>query len=292
MDVGEIFERQSYRHIFACLNTYLNSYAGDGQEISILDAGCGDGKLIMFLRGVLPELYPNFKFTFLGFDVNDHGVQEKGFLSNSIKNLVEKFPEDDWMQQISIIGSGDDWVNAGSSIDFVLSNQVLEHVKDLQHFFSEVERVLKNGGVSINLFPIGHNLVEPHLRIPFAHWIKSWDLMNLYIKIYVRARLKTHNPASVSADERAESLADYLLFNTRYRTEKQLYEISKACDLRASFRFSSEFYSGKIRSLFGMKSVTLYQSRKRATFDAISIKFLRYVSNVTLCLEKKNTYQR
>jgi SAM-dependent methyltransferase len=278
--------------MFACLNTHLNRFDGQAREISILDAGCGDGKLILFLREVLPGLYPNIKFIFLGFDVNDHGVQEKGFLSNSIKNLADKFPEDDWRAQISIIGSEDNWVYPDSSIDFVISNQVLEHVKDLQHFLSEVGRVLKDGGVSVHLFPIGHNLVEPHIRIPFVHWMRSWDLMYSYIKAYVRTGLGRYDGASDGVAKYAEQHADYLLYNTRYRTEKELYEVCKACDLRASFRFSTEFYSGKVRSLLRLKSKALYQMSGRSIFDAVAIKFLRYVSDVTLCVEKRNTYQR
>lgn len=290
--MSEIFKKQSHRHLFACLNTYLARYGQQQREVNILDAGCGNGYLVLFLREVLPEIYPNIRFKFFGFDVNDHGVQEEGFLNKTIQNLTDRFPDDDWIQNISNIRSTDNWSYPDSSIDFVISNQVIEHVKDLRHFLSEINRVLKDGGASIHLFPIGHNIVEPHIHIPFAHWISSWDLMNSYIKAYVRTGLGRYAGAADGISKYAEQHADYLLYNTRYLTEYELYELCKACDLRASFRFTTEFYSGKIRSLLGLNPKVLYLVGRRSIFDAVAIKLLRYISDVTLCLEKRNTYQR
>lgn len=287
---NDSFQRQSYRHILACINTYLNDGGDTDRVIHILDAGCGDGKLIAYFRKLLPVLHPKTNFIFMGFDVHDHGVQEKGFLSNSIKYLSEAFPLDNWEDKISIIGSGDKWVHPDSSIDFVISNQVLEHVINLPHFFSELSRVLKNGGISIHLFPTRHIIVEPHIRIPFVHWISSWDLMKSYIKSFIRTGISQYYGKSFN--NYSEQHADYLLHNTNYKTEEELYDICKSFSLRASFRYTSEFYSGKVRSILGLKSRILYKNYNRSLYDALSIKFLRYVSDVTLCIEKKNTYKR
>jgi SAM-dependent methyltransferase len=49
-----------------------------------------------------------------------------------------------------------------ASLDVVLSNHVIEHLKEIFHFFSEVSRVLRPGGIAIIGFP---NLGSWHNRI-------------------------------------------------------------------------------------------------------------------------------
>jgi len=55
----------------------------------------------------------------------------------------------------------DPWPFQNESIDCVVSNQVVEHLSDLDHYFSEASRVLKKGGIlvtSTNNLASWHNI--------------------------------------------------------------------------------------------------------------------------------------
>jgi SAM-dependent methyltransferase len=118
----------------------------------ILDFGCGNGDIILFAyyRGYdfygIENYYSNadFEAQKQAVDVN---VRDKIFSFDEIGNIP--FPN--------------------SFFDFIYSNQVLEHVADLDHAMKEIFRVLKPNGVVLNIFPTQERLIEPHVRIPLFH---------------------------------------------------------------------------------------------------------------------------
>jgi SAM-dependent methyltransferase len=63
------------------------------------------------------------------------------------------------------------------SFDFVLSHDVLEHVEDPRKSMSEIRRVLRPGGYSLNIFPVYWGASSHHLdyiiKIPGLHWLFS-----------------------------------------------------------------------------------------------------------------------
>lgn len=59
---------------------------------------------------------------------------------------------------------------ADETFDLVVSNQVMEHVNDLDFTLSEISRVLKPSGKLLTLFPTTEVIREDHCGIPFVHW--------------------------------------------------------------------------------------------------------------------------
>tara|TARA_B100001093_G_scaffold519111_1_gene606522 strand:- start:13038 stop:13769 length:732 start_codon:yes stop_codon:yes gene_type:complete len=55
------------------------------------------------------------------------------------------------------------------SFDFIVSNQVIEHVSELQSISDELFRVLKPDGEVFLLFPSKEIFWEPHILVPFFH---------------------------------------------------------------------------------------------------------------------------
>ena len=176
----------------------------------------------------------------------------------------------------------------------MISNQVLEHVSDAQKFFTEIHRVLNIGGIGIHLFPLSNYIYEGHLLLPFVHKIRSHDFMCSYISLMSSlgfGKFKQHNrETGISLNEFSEKHADYIYFFTRYLSEGEIVRIVKESGLRSSYRFSIEFYSGKLRSIIGLAPRLTYRNKGRAFFDATVVKFLRYLSVVTLVCEKRQTY--
>ena len=54
---------------------------------------------------------------------------------------------------------------------FVFSNQVVEHVADLDDVVAEVARVTASGGLGLHDWPGKWRPVEPHYGAPFVHWL-------------------------------------------------------------------------------------------------------------------------
>ena len=117
---------------------------------TVLDYGCGAGEIVeeLLLRRV----------NAFGCDVFYGGADR---LSSVRTTLLEN----DVVRRMegSVIPFGDD------SFDFVINNQVMEHVEDLDTVLAEIHRVLKPGGTVLSLFPSKEVWHEGHCGIPFLH---------------------------------------------------------------------------------------------------------------------------
>lgn len=118
-------------------------------EFSILDFGCGKGEMVSsgLERGM--KIYSADIFY---DDYSQYAVQSAGLLDSfvrEIKDGVIDFPD--------------------CFFDMVVSNQIFEHVKDLDGALSEIFRVMKPGGCMLCLFPSVDVWREGHCGIPFVH---------------------------------------------------------------------------------------------------------------------------
>lgn len=111
----------------------LKPYTIVKEEISgnVLELGCGEGRGIEM---ILPKVD-----SFLGLDKIDEVIQ----------NLTERFPGGQFMQSIfppvDILESG--------IFDFIISFQVIEHVREDRFFLEEIYRLLRPGGLAVLTTP-------------------------------------------------------------------------------------------------------------------------------------------
>lgn len=74
------------------------------------------------------------------------------------------------------------------SFDFVVNNQVMEHVPDLDGVLNEILRVLKPGGTVLSLFPDRGVWREGHCGVPFLHWFsKGGKRVRVYYATLLRS---------------------------------------------------------------------------------------------------------
>lgn len=137
--------------------------------VRILDAGCGNGDLIAMLYQHWLDYNPVELF---GFEVRDHGAREAEWLEETIGKLSSIAPGVDWSTRITSINSGDLWPFKNQAFDIIVSSQVLEHVHNHDEFFSNLASRLAVTGLSVHVFPPRQTIIEPHVRLLGAHWLK------------------------------------------------------------------------------------------------------------------------
>ena len=232
-----------------------------------------------WLRAQLPLLHPELRFEVFGFEVSDYGTRRETGPPNGV----------------SWISIQDPWPYPDNFFQVVISNHVLEHVATPDIFFGELSRTLCVGGFSAHLLPLRHCIWEGHIHLPFVHWITNRDLLRSYITLMSRlglGRFRDHSAAlGVRLPEFAEQHADFILHFTRYMNSSDALILARGRQLGGSYRFTRDLYTRKLRSLLRRGQSYVYDSHRSAFWDWASFIVLRYVSGVTLFLEKSNRYR-
>lgn len=260
----------------------------------ILDAGCGNGALLIALHRHLPGLIGR-PVELYGFDVSDVRVQKSDFFSATIESLRAAAPETDWQSRLSLIDTQSPWPYDDSFFDAVVSNQVLEHVQNLDSFLGELSRVLRRGGISVNLFPVKALAFEGHVGVPFAHRIHSDDVRRAYLTNYARLGVAKIGPmrkvANQSAQDFGETRAEYVATQTAYRSFRELAAAAHRQGLTASYRWTPQFYSTKLAYVFGRDFSALYRrGRQSVLFEFFAFRILSRISSVTIVFESLAAY--
>ncbi|MBI5344461.1 MAG: class I SAM-dependent methyltransferase [Deltaproteobacteria bacterium] len=133
----------------------------------VLDYGCGAGEIVVLLRERGIEAYGCDVF----YEGGDYSAQVPNGLGGSVIRRIEK--------SHILFDSG--------YFDFVINNQVMEHVEDLDSCLSEIKRVLKPGGKVLSLFPDKGVWREGHCGIPFLHWFPKRNSISIYYAAALRA---------------------------------------------------------------------------------------------------------
>jgi SAM-dependent methyltransferase len=280
----------THEHLLAVLAT--EAMRGGRNQISVLDAGCGNGRLIAYLQENMRHATRTIEADVFGFDVYDDEIQRRGFLDSARELLSTVRPDADWADRLRECSRDEPWPFGDEAFDFVVSNQVGEHIASLDWFFHENARVLKTGGLAAHLFPLRNYVLEGHLLIPLVHRIASHDLRRATIGTLSRMGIGKYRRDSGEIGVWAEQHADYVQHLTHYRTWPEVAESAKRAGLRVSYRYTPDYYWRKIASLIGRSYPYLLRTSHRSIGDAVWFRVFRLVSSVTIVLEKRQTYPK
>ncbi|HEX8511195.1 MAG TPA: methyltransferase domain-containing protein, partial [Propionibacteriaceae bacterium] len=110
--------------------------------------------------------------------------------------------------------------------DIVLSDQVIEHVADLDKLFREVARVSRVGALGLHIFPARWRPVESHLLTPLVHWLPKGRTRRLVLRSLLAIGLAAPYFKDRSLKDRVEIFGAYSDSETFYRS---LGELRRVC---------------------------------------------------------------
>lgn len=146
---------QAMNHSYQYLTEYVLRHP-NAKLLTVLDYGCGNGELVKLLRAEGIKCFGVDTF----YEGASYPIKEDPlFRDGTVKDIREGEPLP--------FGPG--------SFDLIISNQVLEHIKDISPVLSELDRVLKTDGAIYVHFPVLESFREGHLGIPFSHWLKPYS---------------------------------------------------------------------------------------------------------------------
>ena len=224
----------------------------------ILDYGCGRGEIIQWGREKGIEVF--------GADTFERGIEQRVLPEN--RELLDVY-----IRQIKkgCTGFEDDY------FDLVVSNQVFEHVKDMDAVLKEIRRVLKPGGKLVALFPSKEVIREGHIGIPFSHWFPKGSRTRFYYTFFLRS-LGFGSGKSVEglpAGEWTRRRLKFIDTRTFYLPKKEIYAL-----LDKYFIWEHQesdyirFRAGKIKNAFGGFFSKTKQRRISGRVGAVAFRYL------------------
>lgn len=191
-------------------------------ELRILDLGCGRGSRVAWLCS-------------RGWDAWGADIVE-GYLRAG----RPFFKVNGWDPDRLRLIDGQRLPFDDQSFDVVLSDQVVEHVADLDGFVSGIDRVSRAGALGLHVFPATWRPVEPHLRMPVVHWLPKGSARRLAIRLGTRMGLSVHHFAGYSPKERAEIYARFSEEETYYRPRRRVAAVFAAHGMAVDFRSAAQ----------------------------------------------------
>jgi SAM-dependent methyltransferase len=136
------------------------------------------------------------------------------------------------------------------TFDFVFATSVFEHVRDQATAYAEINRVLKPGGVFLNMFPSKWRPLEPHTHIPFGGATQAKWWVYLWTVLGVRRR---EFGGDLGRLQRARVYSDFALTGVRYLSGREIDKLMR--DAFGSYRYVEDAFvrhsPGRSRHLRG-----------------------------------------
>jgi SAM-dependent methyltransferase len=163
----------------------------------LLDFGCGGGEVVA-------------KAAARGWEAQ--GVDTYDDMWEQYAGALDRLP-----RRITRLRVGEPLPFAAESFDVIVTNQVLEHVRDLPAVASELTRVLRGGGILVAVFPSREVLLEHHLHAPLVHRFPAggeWQRRALFLWHVVRHPFAGPRARAAWIEGSADSLRRFIFYRT------------------------------------------------------------------------------
>lgn len=157
------------------LNQFMATQGKTAGQMKVLDWGCGRGRFVLWLR--------EHGFDAYGVDIDDEPV------NNGLPLFEKKGHHNKPLSGISADGRT---IYPDGFFDFVMTDNVLEHVSDLGKVMTEIDRLTAADGGGYHIFPAQRQFIEGHLFMPIVHWLPAGDLRKAVIRRCVKMGKEPH----------------------------------------------------------------------------------------------------
>lgn len=174
------------------------------QNARILDYGCGAGEIVQALR--------QRGFEAFGCDVFYEGGDYSGTVESRLVEggIVRRM-------------DGGAIPFESASFDYVINNQVMEHVESLDDVLAEIQRVLKPAGAVLSVFPHKGVWREGHSGIAFLHRFAKDSRARVYYAAGLRMLGLGHHKGTKSAMQWSRDFCEWLDKWTHYRSQREIH---------------------------------------------------------------------
>jgi SAM-dependent methyltransferase len=107
---------------------------------------------------------------------------------------------------------------------FIFTHYVLEHVADIDAVTREIARLTAPGGCGFHVYPGKLRLIEPHLFMPFVHWLPKSLVRKWFIRGCVSCGIEPRwdRLKAASALHKTDEYYDFCMQETFYRPVRQV----------------------------------------------------------------------
>ncbi len=172
-----------------------------GNDVRVLDYGCGAGAIVAELVRRRIDAF--------GCDVFYEGGDSSAKIPAEIADRIRRM-------------EGDAIPFDDEAFDFVVSNQVMEHVEDLDGALAEICRVLKPGGLALSLFPDRSVWREGHCGVPLLHRFPKGSRFRVYYAAFFRALGFGRHKGTKGVMQWSEDFCRWLDRWTWYRDRREI----------------------------------------------------------------------
>jgi len=192
------------------LTQFIQSKGLAANQVKVLDWGCGRGRFVLWLREQ-------------GFDAYGVDIDQE-----PINNGLPLFEQKGHKQKpLSLISPEGRTNYPDGFFDFIMTDNVLEHVSDLNLVMQEVNRLTSPTGGGYHIFPAQRQPREGHLFMPFVHWLPKGAFRKSIIRLSVRFRKEPHwkEVEGLSVNEKTQVYYDYSTDHIFYRPFQRIKAI-------------------------------------------------------------------
>jgi SAM-dependent methyltransferase len=172
-------------------------------EMKILDWGSGRGEYVLWLRDA-------------GYDAYGAEIRAEAAARGQDLFRTRNYDFDRLVQRIGPDCRTD--LPTGA-FHFVFTHYVLEHVADIDAVTREIARVTTPGGYGFHVYPGKLRLIEPHLFMPFVHWLPKSPLRKWAIRAFLACGIEPRWQWLAHENKQRKTAAyhDFCMQETFYR---------------------------------------------------------------------------